>query len=335
MGSLLEVDQLKIQFDLPAGVVRAVRGISFKLEPGKVLAIVGESGSGKSVTAFSIMGLISTPPGKITGGLIRFNGEELLLKTEKQMQKIRGDTIAMIFQDPLTYLNPVLTIETQITEGLRLHRGMNAHEARRRVIGLLYRVGLPGPEGFLKRYPHQCSGGMRQRVMIAMALACEPKLLIADEPTAALDATIQAQILELFRDIKEDHRPAIILITHDFGVVAGLADRILVMYAGNGVEAGPAEKVLTGPIHPYTRGLLRSVPRMNMGPGDRLVPVRGRPPDLLLLPFEQCPFLARCDYALRICSQAAPPFFEVRGSHRVRCWLRHPLAPQINFPEGC
>ncbi len=327
MGALLAVNRVEVQFETPAGVLRAVRGVSFTLEPGEVLAIVGESGGGKSVIARSIMRLIPDPPGQITGGSIRFDGEELLHKTEKQMQKIRGNSIGMVFQDPFSHLNPVLTIGTQLTEGMRLHRALTAGRARRRAVALLSRVGLPEPERCLKLYPHQCSGGMRQRIMIAMALACNPKLILADEPTSALDVTIQAQVLEIFRQIREERRTAMILITHDLGVVAGLADRVLVLYAGWAIETGPVEAVLTGPLHPYTRGLLHSVPGLDMGPEKRLVPVRGRPPDPVLQPAGQCPFLPRCDYARQICSRVLPPFFRKNSLHRVRCWLQHPLAP--------
>jgi oligopeptide transport system ATP-binding protein len=327
---LLQISNLEVEFRTYAGVVRAVRGVDFVVAPGEVVAIVGESGCGKSVTAQSIMQLIPSPPGKITGGSIIFNGEEILRKNEKQMQKIRGNSIGMIFQDPMTYLNPVLTIATQVTENLRLHKGMTRKKALQRAVELFQLVGIPEPENRLKQYPHQFSGGMRQRVMIAMALACEPQLIIADEPTTALDVTVQAQILELIKGLKERFRTAIILITHDLGVVAGQADRILVMYAGQIVETGTLDQVLKEPLHPYTWGLLKSVPRLDAVKGQKLTPIWGQPPDLLQH-FTCCPFLPRCDYAMGICSREMPPFFN--GS-RVRCWLNHPHAPTVEFKKG-
>ena len=277
MEQLLHVKNLEVEFRTYAGVVKAVRGIEFQVNPGEVVAIVGESGCGKSVTAQSIMRLIPSPPGRITGGSIIFDGENLLNKTERQMQKIRGNTIGMIFQDPMTYLNPVLTIATQITENLRLHKRMNKEQAMRRAVELFGLVGIPEPEIRLKQYPHQFSGGMRQRVMIAMALACEPKLIIADEPTTALDVTVQAQILELIKGLKDRFQTAIILITHDLGVVAGQADRILVMYAGQIVETGTTDEVLKKPSHPYTWGLLKSVPRLDAVKGKKLTRSGSRP----------------------------------------------------------
>lgn len=330
MEYLLQVNNLKVQFRTYAGVVRAVRGIDFAVAPGEVLAIVGESGCGKSVTAQSIMQLIPSPPGEITSGSIIFNGEDLLKKNEKQMQKIRGNSIGMIFQDPMTYLNPVLTIATQVTENLRLHKGMNRKEAMRRAVELFHLVGIPEPEIRLKQYPHQFSGGMRQRVMIAMALACEPQLIIADEPTTALDVTVQAQILELLKELKESFQTAVILITHDLGVVAGQADRILVMYAGQIVESGTFDDVLKHPLHPYTWGLLKSVPRLDAVKGQKLTPIWGQPPDLLQR-FSSCPFVPRCDYAMKICAQERPPLF---NDGRVRCWLSHPQAPEVKFQRG-
>jgi oligopeptide transport system ATP-binding protein len=326
---LLHVKNLEVEFRTYAGVVKAVRGIEFQVNPGEVVAIVGESGCGKSVTAQSIMRLIPSPPGRITGGSIIFDGENLLNKTERQMQKIRGNTIGMIFQDPMTYLNPVLTIATQITENLRLHKRMNKEQAMRRAVELFGLVGIPEPEIRLKQYPHQFSGGMRQRVMIAMALACEPKLIIADEPTTALDVTVQAQILELIKGLKDRFQTAIILITHDLGVVAGQADRILVMYAGQIVETGTTDEVLKKPSHPYTWGLLKSVPRLDAVKGKKLTPIWGQPPDLLQ-DFTSCPFVPRCDYAMSICAQQMPPFF---NGNKVRCWLNHPQAPKVKFKK--
>ncbi len=330
MEYLLQVNDLKVEFRTYAGVVRAVRGIDFAVAPGEVVAIVGESGCGKSVTAQSIMQLIPSPPGEITSGSIIFNGEDILKKNEKQMQKIRGNSIGMIFQDPMTYLNPVLTIATQVTENLRLHKGMNRKEATARAVELFHLVGIPEPEIRLSQYPHHFSGGMRQRVMIAMALACEPQLIIADEPTTALDVTVQAQILELLKGLKDSFQTAIILITHDLGVVAGQADRILVMYAGQIVESGTYDEVLKTPLHPYTWGLLKSVPRLDAVKGQKLTPIWGQPPDLLQR-FSSCPFAPRCDFAMEICAQKIPPLF---NGGRARCWLNHPQAPEVKFKKG-
>jgi len=332
MNPLLEVKDLEVEFRTYAGAVKAVRGVTFDLKAGEVLAIVGESGCGKSVTAQSIMRLIPSPPGKITGGSIIFDEDQILALTERQMQRIRGNTVSMIFQDPMTSLNPVLSVRTQITENLRYHKKMSQTQADARAVELLELVGIPEPKGRMRAYPHELSGGMRQRVMIAMALACDPKLLIADEPTTALDVTIQAQIIEVLKNIREQLNTAIILITHDLGVVAGLADKVMVMYAGNAVEKGSVDEVLCNPIHPYTWGLLKSLPRLNMGPEDKLVPIWGQPPDLLL-PLEQCPFLPRCDYAMGICAQQKPPFFNGDGSHTASCWLRHALAPKVHRPQ--
>lgn len=329
MEHLLEVKNLQVEFSTYAGVVRAVRGVDFEVDPGEVVALVGESGCGKSVTAQSIMQLIPSPPGKITGGSIIFDGENILNKSERQMQRIRGNSIGMIFQDPMTYLNPVLSIATQVTENLRLHKGMTREQALRRAVELFHLVGIPEPEIRLKQYPHQFSGGMRQRVMIAMALACEPKLIIADEPTTALDVTVQAQIMELLKELKDRFQTAIILITHDLGVVAGQADRILVMYAGQIVETGTLDEVLKKPSHPYTWGLLKSVPRLDAVKGQKLTPIWGQPPDLLQH-FTSCPFMPRCDFAMGICAREMPPFFN--GS-KVRCWLNHPQAPKVEFKK--
>ena len=327
MEHLLQVSKLEVQFSTYGGVVKVVRGVDFEVSPGEVVAIVGESGCGKSVTAQSIMRLIPSPPGKISGGSILFNGEEILSKSQRQMRIIRGNTIGMIFQDPMTFLNPVLSICTQVTENLRLHKGMSMSQAKERAVELFKLVGIPEPEARLKQYPHQFSGGMRQRVMISMALACEPKLLIADEPTTALDVTIQAQILELLKEIKQRLQTATILITHDLGVVAGIADRILVMYAGQIIESGTVDEVLKTPSHPYTWGLLKSIPRLDMVKGQKLKPIWGQPPDLLQQ-VSQCSFVPRCDYAMEICTQKIPGDFD--GS-KVKCWLKHPQAPPIKY----
>lgn len=325
MEQLLTVKDLHVQFKTYAGIVEAVRGVSFELQTGEILAIVGESGCGKSVTAQSIMRLVPEPPGEITSGSIVFDGEEILSLSEKKMRAIRGNTISMIFQDPMTSLNPVLNVRTQITESLLLHKAMSKAEAERRAVELLKLVGIPAPETRLRQYPHELSGGLRQRVMIAMALTCDPRLLIADEPTTALDVTIQAQILELMREIKDRLQMSLILITHDLGVVAGLADRVLVMYAGQVIETGTVDEVLKRPLHPYTWGLLNSLPRLNMEKGQKLVPIWGQPPDLVQQ-FTNCPFLPRCDFAMEICTREMPEPF---GLNRIRCWLEHPEAPRI------
>lgn len=329
MEQILQVKNLEVEFRTYAGVVRAVRGVDFGVSRGEVVALVGESGCGKSVTAQSIMQLIPSPPGKITGGSIIFDGENILAKSERQMQRIRGNSIGMIFQDPMTYLNPVLSIATQVTENLRLHKGMNRRQAMRRAEELFTLVGIPDPKIRLRQYPHQFSGGMRQRVMIAMALACEPKMIIADEPTTALDVTVQAQILELIKGLKDRFKTAVILITHDLGVVAGQADRILVMYAGQIVETGTLDEVLKNPSHPYTWGLLKSVPRLDAAKGEKLTPIWGQPPDLLQH-FSSCPFMPRCDFAMDICAREMPPFF---NGNKVRCWLNHPQAPKVQFKK--
>src|SRR5690554_1480637 len=281
MEHLLQVRDLEVQFSTYAGVVQAVRGINFDVSSGEVVALVGESGCGKSVTAQSIMRLIPSPPGKISGGSIMFNNEDIFKKTERQMRKIRGNTIGMIFQDPMTFLNPVLTIATQVTENLVLHKGMSESQAKKRAVNLFELVGIPEPEARLKQYPHQFSGGMRQRVMIAMALACEPKLLIADEPTTALDVTIQAQILELMMELRSKIDMSIILITHDLGIVANMCEKIAVMYAGKIVEFGTTDDIFYNPKHEYTKGLLRSIPVLTDREHKKLVPIEGTPVDLL------------------------------------------------------
>lgn len=330
MEQFLSVNNLHVQFKTYAGVVKAVRGVSFDLQAGEVLAIVGESGCGKSVTAQSIMRLVPEPPGQITGGSILFNGQDILSLSERRMQFIRGNAISMIFQDPMTSLNPVLNIRTQLIESIRQHKKMSTAEANHRAVEVLDLVGIPAPETRLKQYPYELSGGLRQRVMIAMALACDPQLLIADEPTTALDVTIQAQILELIKEINNRLQMSLILITHDLGVVAGMADRVLVMYAGQIVETGTVDEVLKNPHHPYTWGLLQSLPRLDMTKKQRLQPIWGQPPDLLQN-FTGCPFLPRCDYAMVICGREMPEAF---GNNRVRCWLEHPQAPKVERKVG-
>ncbi len=316
---LLVVKNLETQFKTQDGIVRAVSNVSFHVDRGETLGIVGESGSGKSVTSLSIMRLIPNPPGKIVGGQIIFDGENLLDYTEEEMRHIRGNRIAMIFQDPMTSLNPVLTIGRQITESLELHMKLTPREARNRAIELLEMVGIPGAARRLDDYPHQFSGGMRQRVMIAMALSCNPELLIADEPTTALDVTIQAQILELIQRLQHELGTAVIIITHDLGVVAGMADRVIVMYAGRIVEEGPTEEIFARPRMPYTIGLLRSIPRLDEEEGRKLTPIRGLPPDLINLP-QICPFSPRCDYFIPgKCDQQVPPLREVAPGHKAAC----------------
>jgi oligopeptide transport system ATP-binding protein len=318
MSPLLEVKDLRTYFYTHDGVVKAVDGVSFHVDKGETLGIVGESGSGKSVTSLSVMRLIATPPGRIVGGQILFDGEDLLQLSEDEMRQIRGGDIAMIFQDPMTSLNPVLTIGRQITESLELHLGMTGHQARRRAAELLAMVGIPSAESRLDDYPHQFSGGMRQRAMIAIALSCNPRLLIADEPTTALDVTIQAQILELIKQLQHELDMAVIVITHDLGVVAGMTDRVNVMYAGRVVEEGPTNQIFTDPRMPYTIGLLQSLPRLDEERGRKLEPIRGLPPDLVGLP-AICPFAPRCNYVQDVCWEQVPPLRSVAPKQRAAC----------------
>jgi oligopeptide transport system ATP-binding protein len=326
MERLLEVKNLKTSFFTHVGEVKAVGGVSFYLNKGEALGIVGESGSGKSVTMMSLMGLLDEN-GKIVDGEIIFNGKDLTKLGEKEMEKVRGNEIGMIFQDPMTSLNPVFTIGDQILEPLMLHRSMKKEEAKAEAIKILSLVGIPSPERRMKQYPHEFSGGMRQRAMIAMALCCKPKLLIADEPTTALDVTIQAQILELMKDLKSQLNTSIILITHDLGVVADVCNRINVMYGGIIVETGTNEEIFYNPKHPYTWGLLNSIPKANTDKKEKLKPIEGQPPDLLMPPVG-CPFAQRCEYAMKICTQQRPPYFEF-GEHKAACWLNHENAPKV------
>lgn len=318
MAKLLEVKNLKTQFFTQDGVVHAVNGISYSVDKGETVAIVGESGSGKSVGVMSLIRLIPQPPGKIVDGEVWFDGQDLLKLSEDELRHIRGNRIAMIFQDPMTSLNPVLTIGRQITEALELHLNMNREQARKRAVQLLEMVGIPGAASRLDDYPHQFSGGMRQRVMIAMGLSCDPQLLIADEPTTALDVTIQAQIVDLVTRLKEELGMAIIWITHDLGVVAGMAQRVIVMYSGFIIEEAPVEELYANPRHPYTLGLLRSIPRLDLGRQKRLIPIEGMPPDLLELP-NRCPFAPRCAFNIEICWQQNPPLEFVGPGHRAAC----------------
>ncbi|MBE2238724.1 MAG: ABC transporter ATP-binding protein [Caldilineaceae bacterium] len=320
MPKLLEVRNLKTQFFTQDGVVHAVNGISYHVNTGETVAIVGESGSGKSVGVMSLIRLIPQPPGKIVDGEVLFDGQDLLKLKEDELRDIRGNRIAMIFQDPMTSLNPVLTIGRQITEALELHLNMNKEQARKRAVQLLEMVGIPGADARLDDYPHQFSGGMRQRVMIAMGLSCDPQLLIADEPTTALDVTIQAQIVDLTRRLQDELGMAIIWITHDLGVVAGMADRVLVMYAGFIVEEGNVNDLYGRPRHPYTLGLLRSIPRLDLGRQKRLIPIDGLPPDLLEPPMH-CPFAPRCSFVQEKCWQENPPLMEVTPGHKSACWV--------------
>ena len=320
MGNLIEVRNLQTQFFTQDGIVHAVNGINYEVAEGETVAIVGESGSGKSVGVMSLIRLIPEPPGKIVNGEVNFDGQDLLKLNEEELRQIRGNRIAMIFQDPMTSLNPVLTIGRQVTEALELHLNMNREESRSRAIELLELVGIPDAGARLDDYPHQFSGGMRQRVMIAMGLSCNPQLLIADEPTTALDVTIQAQIVDLVTRLQTELGMAIIWITHDLGVVAGLADRVLVMYAGFIVEEGPVDVIYGQPRHPYTLGLLRSIPRLDLGRQKRLIPIEGLPPDLLDPP-NSCPFAPRCPFVIDKCLEENPPLMAISAVRSSACWV--------------
>ena len=314
---LLKVTDLHTSFFTPAGEVKAVNGISFTLEKGKVLGIVGESGSGKSVTAYSILQILANP-GKIVGGSILYRGQELVGASKEEMGKIRGNKISIIFQDPMTSLNPVFTIGNQLMEAIMLHTGRNKEQAKERAIEMLKLVGVNEPEKRIKQYPHEFSGGMRQRVMIAMALACEPDILIADEPTTALDVTIQAQILDLIRDLQAQLGMSVILITHDLGVVAEMCDEVIVMYAGEVCERGTADEIFYNPKHEYTKGLLRSIPTVS-DDDRRLEPIGGTPVDLLNMP-DGCPFSSRCDNAMKICLNFKAKEMKINDNHIASCW---------------
>ena len=330
MEKLLDVKNLGTSFKTSAGEVHAVRGISFSLEKGEALGIVGESGCGKSVTMMSIMRLLADN-GRLASGEIHFDGKDISSVKESVMETIRGNDIGMIFQDPMTSLNPVYTIGDQLMEPLLKHRKVSRAEAKKQAIEMLGLVGIPSPEKRMKQYPHEFSGGMRQRAMIAMSLICEPKLIIADEPTTALDVTIQAQILDLMKDLKQKLGTAIILITHDLGVVADVCSRINVMYGGLIVETGTTEDIFYRGKHPYTWGLLRSIPNPKGDMREKLIPIEGQPPDLLNPPVG-CPFAARCDYAMKICIQKQPPLFEAGENHHVACWLCHEDSPKVESP---
>lgn len=328
MSKLLEVKNLRTSFKTHLGDVKAVRGVSFHVDKGEALGIVGESGCGKSVTMMSIMKLLADNA-EIESDKIIFDGEDISKFEEKDMEKIRGNKMGMIFQDPMTSLNPLYTIGNQLTEHLMKHQGLSKKEAWKKGIEMLDLVGIPSPESRMKQYPHEFSGGMRQRAMIAISLICEPNLIIADEPTTALDVTIQAQILDLMKNLKDKLDTSIILITHDLGVVADLCSRINVMYGGIIVESGTAEDIFYRGKHPYTWGLLRSVPNPMSEMKEKLIPIDGQPPDLLKPPVG-CPFADRCDHTMKICMENQPPLFNVGEGHNAACWLCHENAPKVN-----
>ena len=319
--TILRVVDLRTYFKADAGIVKAVDGVSFELKRGETVGIVGESGCGKSVTNLSIMRLIQSPPGRIMSGQVFFENEDLLQQSEARLRGIRGAGISMIFQDPMTSLNPFLRVSTQLEETIMLHKGVSHREAHKRAIESLDMVGIPSPRERVNSYPHQFSGGMRQRVMIAMALSCEPKVLIADEPTTALDVTIQAQILELIQQLSRQLRTAVILVTHDLGVVAGMCDYIYVMYAGRIIERAPTEKLFHEPRHPYTQGLIRSVPRLDrLREAQQLFSIPGQPPNMIDLP-DCCPFHTRCNHAMDMCRSSYPPDVVFSEEEKVACWL--------------
>ncbi len=329
--AILQVKDLRVSFKTYAGEVQAVRGASFDLRRGETLAIVGESGSGKSVAARSIMRLNPEANTIVRGGEIMFEGEDILKHSEKRMQGIRGPKIAMVFQDPMTSLDPTMKIGKQIEESLKKHLGMKGRQATERAVELLKLVGIPNAEDRVRQYPHQFSGGMRQRVVIAIALACDPQILIADEPTTALDVTIQAQILELMRELQERLGMSIILITHDLGVVASTAHRVAVMYGGRIVETGTVREIFYNPQMPYTWGLLASIPLPNAERSQELIPIPGTPPDALNPP-KGCPFTARCPYAMKVCDGEMPDKTTFSPEHWAACWLHHPMAPKVEPP---
>ena len=328
---LLEVKDLSVSFNTYAGEVQALRGISFSVDRGETLAIVGESGSGKSVTVQTIMRLIPMPPGEIKNGEILFEGEDLVKASIERMRELRGGKIGMIFQDPMTSLNPTIKVGKQIMEGILIHKNVTKEEAKQQAVEMLRKVGIPKPEERFHQYPHEFSGGMRQRAVIAIALSCEPDLLICDEPTTALDVTIQAQILDLINELKKELNIAVILITHDLGVVAETADRVVVMYAGEKLEEAPVRELFKNPKHPYTWGLLKSLPRLNMKMGEKLVSIPGTPPDLLKPPVGD-PFAPRSEYAMKIDYERKPPMIDLGNGHFVKSWLYVDGAPKIKSP---
>lgn len=333
MENLLKVEDLRVSFETYSGEAHAVRGVSFTVDKGEAVAIVGESGCGKSVTAKSIMKLLATPPAIYKKGEILFKGKDLLAMNEVGMKKIRGNQIGMIFQDPMTSLNPTSKIGNQLIEGIVKHKKLNRAAARQHALRLLEKVGINQPESRMNQYPHELSGGMRQRVMIATALACDPELLIADEPTTALDVTIQAQILDLLKQIQKEAGTSIILITHDLGVVAEICDRIMVMYAGEIVESGSVEEIFENPTHPYTKGLLKSIPRLDMDRKAKLESIIGSPPDLTEPP-EGCSFYPRCEHAMKVCKLHPPESFRTGATQESACWLNHPMARSMSARKG-
>ncbi len=324
---ILEVEDLRISFDTYAGEVQAVRGITFDVRKGEVVAIVGESGSGKSVTSQGIMKLLPTPPARYKNGSIKLEGKEISNYTRKEMERLKGSKMAMIFQDPMTSLNPTMKVGKQIAEGLEKHTTLSKTEISVRVVELLELVGIPDPKERANQYPHQFSGGMRQRIVIAIALACDPQLLIADEPTTALDVTIQAQILKLMSNLNEETGASIILITHDLGVVAKMADKIIVMYAGKPVEIGNKYDIFYNPKHPYTWGLLRALPKINTKTKEELKSIHGTPPNMVSPP-KGCAFAARCEYAMEVCLEHDPELLVQEEGHEAACWLNHPHAKE-------
>lgn len=329
MEKLLDVNNLRVSFNTYAGEVKAVRGVSFELNEGETLAFVGESGCGKTVTAKAIMRLLQKPFAEIKeGSQVVYRGQDVMKMSKKELQSYRGDEVSMIFQDPMTSLNPTMTVGKQIMESLILHRGLDKKAAREEAINMLKLVKIPDAEKRVDAYPHEMSGGMRQRVMIAIALSCNPALLIADEPTTALDVTIQAQIMELLGELKKELNTAIILVTHDLGVVADFADRIQVMYAGQVIERGTVREIFHHAKHPYTWALLSSVPRLDTENKQELYALQGTPPDLIN-ELNHCPFAARCEYCMGICKEAMPEETLVDGTHKVSCWLQHPDAPKV------
>ena len=325
---ILEIKDLHVSFDTYAGEVRVLRGINWHLYKGETLAIVGESGSGKSVTVQTIMKLIPMPPGRIVKGEIQFEGSDISKYSEKKMSKIRGQKIGMIFQNPMGALNPTIKVGKQIAESLIIHQKIKKKEALKIAVELVKMVGIPNPEKRAQQYPHEFSGGMRQRIVIAIALACKPTLLIADEPTTALDVTIQAQILDLMKDLKKELNTSIILITHDLAVVAETAERMIVMYGGEIMETGIVKDVMLNPEHPYTWGLMDSMPKLEADTKDPLISIDGTPPDLIAPP-EGCPFAPRCIYAMKICKTKKPPSYQIKDSHYCNCWLQHEKADKI------
>lgn len=331
MSKLLEVKNLRVSYHTYAGEVQSVRGVSFSLDKSESMAIVGESGCGKTVTSKTILGLIQTPPGEIKkGSSIVFDGKEILKFSEKEWEKFRGSEVSMVFQDPMTSLNPTMRVGNQIAESLIIHNGMSKKEAFQEAVKMLQLVEIPNAESRAKQYPFEFSGGMRQRAMIAIALSCNPKLLIADEPTTALDVTIQAQIIDLMKDLQKKLGTAIILITHDLGVVADIAQNVLVMYAGQIVERGTTDDIFYNPQHPYTISLLKSVPRLDSNKKEDLVSIHGTPPDLIAPP-KGCPFATRCVYCMPICKEAPPEVTEISSTHQASCWLHHPYAPKVDI----